>query len=621
MNTEYLDIHENEWLTDALRRGGYGNEIPSNVILDKTLTGIGATHCELNAQRNSIIIEPNLPVIQCKTENDNLRLLGVYSGISRAVINRYIKRNDFQYKKILTTPESFYKVREEAQNHGINIYGEDWFCLFDECEKITQDHDYRRSISQPISDFFRFSCKAMVSATPLIPSDPKFLEQGFKLIKIRPIFDYKKNLTLIVTNNFTTILRDTIARMKDSPCACIFMNKTDAIHAIIDDLDLRDYRIFCSDKSVKKLCDRGEYHAQSEITYPFAQFNFFTCRFYSGLDINLLPIKPDIIMLTDLRVASYTMIDPLTEAIQIQGRFRKGIDNAQPFNSLTHIATVNPDMSIKRREVLDAEISQYADTYERLKMQWHEEHNIIRKNAIYKDMTQLCYNDLLNEEQEISHFAIDNLYNDERVKSYYLSGDSLYKAYCESNHFDVKYIGNITTIGNDTIFRINTAKNEIDKRRLIVQAIDRIYNHLSNGIIDKNTAQLYIDALKQIDETSYILPIFQKIGIKGIEEAEYKKSNLNRAVKQFDKENTERIRFSSTVLKFIFDTFQMGIYLPKKEIQECLKAIYLKYSIKHKVTQTTIADYYDTSESNSKEVPSIRLNTFRFDGRFLEAPP
>ena len=621
MDTEYLDIHKNEWLTDALVRGGYDDKIPSNVILDKTLTGVGATHCELYAHRHSIIIEPNVPVIQCKLENEDLSLLGVYAGIRTSSIRKYLTREDIPYKKILTTPESFYKIRNEAQKHNIDIYGDEWFCLFDECEKITQDHDYRRSISQPISDFFMFKNKAMVSATPLTPSDPKFQKQNFRIIKVRPSFDYKKNLTLIATNNFTTVLSDTFAQLAESPCVCVFMNKTDSIHAIVEDFGLDDYKIFCSDKSVKKLHDRGIHKAQSEISYPFAKYNFFTCRFYSGLDITLLPIKPDIIMLTDLRVAPYTMIDPLTEAIQIQGRFRNNGNDEQTYNSLTHIATVNPDMQIKSREELAVEIGQYADTYKRLKMQWQEEQDEIKQQAIQKDLEQLSYNDLLDEQGEISHFAIDNLYNEERVKSYYLSGNSLFHAYIESNHFNVNYINDVTSLGSDTILRINTTKCEIKRRRLIVHAIDCIYNDLSNGKIDNDTANLYIETLKQIDETSYILPIYQKIGIKGIEECEYKKSKLDKAIEIFEKREAERLRFSPYVLQAVSDTFPLGVYISKKEIQEHLKAIYRKHNVRLKVTQTTIKDYYNVTESNSKDAPSFKLNFFKFDGRFLYAPP
>ena len=63
MRTINVLINKGEFLIDALKREGY-NEIQSNVILAKTLTGIGATHCELfQAKRHSIIIEPNVPVI------------------------------------------------------------------------------------------------------------------------------------------------------------------------------------------------------------------------------------------------------------------------------------------------------------------------------------------------------------------------------------------------------------------------------------------------------------------------------------------------------------------------------------------------------------------------------
>ena len=76
---------------------------------------------------------------------------------------------DIEYKKIITTPESFYKIRKAAEELNINIY-KTFFCLFDECEKVTQDVDYRRKISQPIYDFFKFEQKAFVSATPLLMS-------------------------------------------------------------------------------------------------------------------------------------------------------------------------------------------------------------------------------------------------------------------------------------------------------------------------------------------------------------------------------------------------------------------------------------------------------------------
>ena len=52
-----LNINKGEWLSDVIK------ELPTNTILNKTMTGCGATTLEINAARHSIIIEPNVPVI------------------------------------------------------------------------------------------------------------------------------------------------------------------------------------------------------------------------------------------------------------------------------------------------------------------------------------------------------------------------------------------------------------------------------------------------------------------------------------------------------------------------------------------------------------------------------
>ena len=68
------------YLSELLKDG----VIPTNTILCKRLTGLGATHSEIKAPRHSIIIEPNRPVIigKCKDpEHKNDNLFGVYHGI------------------------------------------------------------------------------------------------------------------------------------------------------------------------------------------------------------------------------------------------------------------------------------------------------------------------------------------------------------------------------------------------------------------------------------------------------------------------------------------------------------------------------------------------------------
>lgn len=126
--------------------------IESNTILNKTITGIGATYSELKAPRNSIIIEPNKPVIsgKCKDQKhkkDNL--FGVFQGVYKDDIIAYIEESISKKKfiKILTTPESFKKVHDAFEELDIDIRFDGYFLLLDECQKIVKDCDYRQDIT------------------------------------------------------------------------------------------------------------------------------------------------------------------------------------------------------------------------------------------------------------------------------------------------------------------------------------------------------------------------------------------------------------------------------------------------------------------------------------------
>nr|DAR52429.1 MAG TPA: putative ATP-dependent RNA helicase [Caudoviricetes sp.] len=609
MKTKEAIIKKGEWLLGALKRIGY-DLIPTNTILDKTLTGLGATHSEIHSKRNSIIIEPNVTVILGKL-NNNENLEAVYEKCTPYNIKKYLQM-DIPYKKILCTPESFHKIRKAAEELRINIYKE-YFCLFDECEKVTQDIDYRRKIAQPIYDFFKFENKAFVSATPLPMTHKEFERQKFQKIKIKPEYDYKKDLELIVTNSYYKRLKKVLDGMKDSKCVCIFFNVTDGINEIIENLGITDYKIFCSQKSVDKLMKKGISKAHSMIDYPLAKYNFFTCRFYSGLDIVLRKCKPDIIMLTDFSSANWTMIDPFTEAIQIQGRFRKTKKNDNvTYNSLTHISTINPEMRIRSKEELDIRIHQFIDDYNILKERHDKEIDYIRKEAIFDDMKGLKYQELIDEKGEINSFSIDNLYNEERVKSYYISAQTLYQAYKDTGFFNVTLNDVTECVGDDDIRKLNTTKQAIERRKILVQLLDKIHNDFENGRISFEDKDSYIKLLGEQTDAQYTINTYMKIGKVGIENAQYQKEKIDKAINQYEKEQAEILRFSPEVKKAIYEEFEMNVYINKNEIKNTLQAIYDEYGIKFKVKQDTIKDYYDTDNSGSINGGSYKLTAFKF---------
>ena len=94
--------------------------------------------------------------------------------------------------------------------------------------KIVAEVDYRQHITLPIDDFFKFANKAMVSATPIVIDDPRFEEQEFKIIKIRPTYDYSKELELKPTNNVEVMLKQTLnsLSMEDTPILQVKQERT-----------------------------------------------------------------------------------------------------------------------------------------------------------------------------------------------------------------------------------------------------------------------------------------------------------------------------------------------------------------------------------------------------------
>lgn len=98
INISVNELGKVQYLTEVLP------QIPTDTILYKKLTGLGATYGEIKAKRNSIIIEPNVPVIigKCndpKHRNDNL--FGVYEGIYTDDIVKYLEKSGKKYYKIL----------------------------------------------------------------------------------------------------------------------------------------------------------------------------------------------------------------------------------------------------------------------------------------------------------------------------------------------------------------------------------------------------------------------------------------------------------------------------------------------------------------------------------------
>ena len=136
----------------------------------------------------------------------------------------------------------------------------------------------------------------------------------------------------------------------------------------------------------------------------------------------------------------------------------------------------------------------------------------------------------------------------------------------------------------------------------------RIYNDFEQGKISFEERNGFINLLREQAEAQFIINAYMKIGKAGIENAKYQKGLIDKAMKQYDKEQVKTLRFCPEVLKF-----ELGVYIGKNEIKNRIQQVYNEHSIGYKVTQDTIKDYYYLKESNSKGVASFKLEVFKFE--------
>ena len=614
MQTIPIPIQQGQRLSQALRLQGYRN-IPTNVILKKTLPGLGATYMEIKAQRHSILIEPNVPVILGKTKGKP-ELLAVWEDCTKEKIKDYLKNNTIQYKKILTTPEGFKKIKDvcNRQDVKIEIYSY-FFCLFDECEKIVQDIDFRDKITQPINDFFLFTNKAFVSATPVKMTHPEFTNQGFKMFKVRPQWNYKKNLDLIITDNYEIEVLQKIKSLKNSNsnCVCIFLNKTDSIEKLVHTLGIRnESKIFCSDKSVKKLKSIGYTSVYDHIDLPFAKYNFFTCRFFSAVDIEIRQ-KPDILMLTNLNDANHTMIDPFTEAIQIYGRFRDTYHRGQlPFNSLTHITNLNPNMPVKNNRQVNTIVRTEKQAYDTIYNQWLIETDPTAKQTLENDLKKLSYADLIDENGNFNHFSLDNLHNEERVKRYYIDfNDWLVRAYHYTGHFIVNQ--SIRHYPFTSTFQ-SANLTPSQKREHIVLNIDELSQHkMNNPTFD---IEPYKDIFRREKITNrengdLIVEAYDYLGKAGIERIGYSKPAILKEATDKQKAIVKEKQSFTVILAEIKQHYPINQKASKNDIKDFLKEIYRLNGIDIDITHDTIKKYCNVTSNNRANPPTYTIKSYK----------
>ena len=572
-----ITLKEGQFLSNVL------SEIPTDCILSKRVPGCGATTLELKTNRNSIIIVPNVPVIQSKEKKEPYPK-GVYEDVTVSEVVTYLKEN-IRYK-IMTTPESFGKIKVACEKCNINIYSE-FFLLMDECHQLVKDVDYRNFIVLPMADFFKFKNKAMVSATPLGFSDPRL--KKFDTLEVRADYDYQQEITVINAYNTTKAIGEYLESHQNGT-VCFFVNSITQIYSIMRHFKLlEDSTVYCAPKSVTKLKEGYDFtNAYKEWrAETMKRYNFFTGRFFSAFDLELI-YKPDLVIITDPYLSPYTMLDVDTDCIQICGRFRKGV------NSATHIYRVNPEICVKSKEQVEQDIHDLEIGYNTLRRYYknadsREDRMAFGQVIDIHPFRQYLYSDLTK-----NCFRIDCKVNEVLVEGKYKSELTVTDWYNDCHYFTPTFEVCNSDENDEKMVIIMSARTIRDKRKKIVEILSQFEQPLSENAFD------FINKIRKIDP--FIVEAFELLGRKGIEEQNYNQQKINEKI-------IMKQRRGNRAIRLIMNSFKVGNSYTNDYIKDELTRIFdmLQIHPERTVKGSMIKDYFQAEIWSNGKSRGYRL--------------
>ena len=572
-----ITLKKGQYLSNVL------SEIPTDCILSKRVPGCGATTLELKTNRNSIIIVPNVPVIQSKEKKEPYPK-GVYEDVTVSEVVTYLKEN-IRYK-IMTTPESFGKIKVACEKCNINIYSE-FFLLMDECHQLVKDVDYRNFIVLPMADFFKFKNKAMVSATPLGFSDPRL--KKFETLEVRADYDYQQEITVINAYNTTKAIGEYLESHQNGT-VCFFVNSITQIYSIMRHFKLlEDSTVYCAPKSVTKLREGYDFtNAYKEWSAEtMKRYNFFTGRFFSAFDLELT-YKPDLVMITDPYISPYTMLDVDTDCIQICGRFRRGI------NSATHIYRVNPEICVRSKEQVEQDIHDLEIGYNTLRRYYSNADSREDRMAFGQVIDIHPFRKYLYSDLTKNWFRIDCKVNEVLVEGRYKSEQTMTDWYNDCHYFTPTFEVCNSDENDEKMVIIMSARTVRDKRKKMVEILSQFEQPLSENAFD------FINKIRKIDPL--IVEAFEKLGRKEIEEQNYNQQRINEKL-------ILKQRKGNRAIRLIKNSYKVGNSYTNDYIKDELTRIFdmLQIHPERTIKGSMIKDYFQVEAWSNGKSRGYRL--------------
>ena len=322
-------------------------------------------------------------------------------------------------------------------------------------------------------------------------------------------------------------------------------------------------KVFCSSNSfdkLKKVVDHDDKISELK------DFNFFTSRFYSAVDIELEK-QPYVIIYTDWRIEC-TMVDPRTESAQICGRFRNGVKH------LDHITNVDWRLHWCSEPAMKKKLKAEEDYYFAIR-------DIPLPSDVYlideqrKALSALNYHRFITERGQRNYFMWDNECYEQKIRRAYTTVGQLKTAYMDM--FKPKVIE-------------KTQLNE-EEHLHSPESWEKVFSVIEQHNSEGKDVQNYY---KQITSLGLKLMIdaYKTIGVVSVRGLNYDLKKIESAVKT----HTQQYQFTKPEIRnAVYAQYNIGDAVPCKDMREFLDQLFKDHGIKlgKKIDKNIVEVYFE----------------------------
>ncbi len=567
-----------------------GFELPKG-ILNKGVTGCGATSVAIKDEHKTIICSPRINLIKNKV-SQHYGLLGVWGDIKNEEIVTYLEKSDTP--KIMVTYDSMPRLAKLIEDKT------DWRVVVDEYQYLLIDSGFRSDKAIALLDSVnQFDYVTYLSATPIADKYIQQMEQFndvpyTELIwdKVEKI-DVERMVSAKPINNAIEIVRNykkgefpTIGDAVSKECV-IFLNSVTNIANIIHQTNLQPEEVNIivanTEENIKLLKSMG--HEIGTIPLegePHKMFTFCTSTAFAGCDFYSTCASTFVI--SDNKKV-HTSIDIATELVQIAGRQRL---SCNPFRKAI-MFIYNVDIGENNTDVFRNAIEQkFNDSVDMA--EWKNNVPPKLKNKVIKETSEM---------QNIKKYSDSYVRYDEKSDRFTVNRWAYLN---ELFAYDVQHENYLNSI---------VVKKQLEDSGFEIKGYERLSDYkeqlkcilTKEGFADrmkrycelrqmKETCRFYLASDLMERQYEDLRLYYDRLGFDRIKSLGYKESSLKNELERHYRENDIKRRFR--------EVFAVGMRMATEDIKRIMSEVYASYGIKKKGVATQLEREYGIRLKSTK---------------------